>query len=74
MKRYIDTDNQRYRYYIRESLNGYVLQLLIVDRDETVALTPQVAALLQISLPEGYRVQCCTEVAALNGWTAIERD
>ena len=80
MKKYIDPDNERYRYYVRECLNGYALQVLIVDRDENVPLTPQVAAQLQIRLPDVYRIQNCTqeaaenaldEVAALNGWTSV---
>lgn len=31
MKKYIDPENERYRYYVRECLNGYALQVLIVD-------------------------------------------
>ena len=75
MKRYIQPEDQRYRYYVRECLNGYSIQVLIVDRDENVPLTPSVAAQLSIALPEQYRILSSTieeaekvlgELAALN--------
>lgn len=80
-KKYIDPENQRYRFYVRECINGFALQVLIVDRDETVPLSPQVAAQLNVSLPNLYRIQSCTlegaeavleELAALNGWTEVQ--
>ena len=81
MKKYIDPENERYRFYVRECLNGFALQVLVVDRDENVPLSPQVAAQMGISVPSLYRVQSCTregaeavldELAALNGWVAVE--
>lgn len=80
MKRYIDTEREQYRFYVRATVNGYSLQVLIVDRDENVPLTPQVASKMEVSLPDGYRIQCCTrqaaekvldQLAALNGWTEV---
>ena len=81
MKKYIDTNRERYRFHVRECLNGYSLQVLIVTSGENVPLTPAVAAQLQLRLPETYRMQCCTrdaaeeslkELAKLNGWIEIE--
>lgn len=81
MKRYMIPDNERFRFYVRPCLNGYAIQVLVVPTDENIPLTPSVAAQLQIDLPEVYRLQCCTRVAAdemldqvasLNGWLAIE--
>lgn len=81
MKKYIDPENERYRFHVRECLNGYALQVLVVDRDENVPLSPQVAAQMGISVPGLYRVQSCTregaeavlaELAALNGWTELQ--
>lgn len=83
MKRYIDPEKQRYRFYVRETLNGYALQVLNVERDESIPLTPQVAAPLGVQLPDGYRLQSCTrmgaektldKVAALNDWLEIDQD
>ncbi|MBQ8959438.1 MAG: hypothetical protein IJ057_13220, partial [Bacteroidales bacterium] len=81
MKKYIDPENERYRFYVRETLNVYSLQVLVVDLDENIPITPQVAARLQISLPKSYRLQSCTreaaeqqldELAALNGWAPVD--
>lgn len=79
--KYIDPDNERNRYHVRECLNGYAIQVLVVATGENIPLTPTVAGQLQIRLPDGYRVQCCAredaendlaELAALNGWVALE--
>lgn len=80
MKKYFDPDMERYRFYVRESHNGYSLQVLIVPSEENVPLTPAVAAKLQLRLPDNYRLQCCTrdaaeeslkELADLNGWSEV---
>ncbi len=80
MKKYIDPNRERYRFHVRESFNGYSLQVQIVTSGENVPLTPAVAAQLQLRLPENYRLQGCTRVAAeeslkeladLNGWTEV---
>lgn len=82
MKRYIDPEKQQFRFYVRSVLNGYALQVLIVDRDENIPLSPQVASKMGISLPDGYRIQCCTreeaektldEVADLNEWIEVDQ-
>jgi hypothetical protein len=81
MKKYIDTDNQRYQYMVLDTLNGYSLQVLVVSSGDIAALTPQVASQLNVALPDGYRLQSCTREAAeeqlrqlaqLNGWSEIE--
>lgn len=81
MKRYFNPENERYRFYVRECMNGYAIQVLLVPSDNNVPLTPSVAAQLQISLPDTYRLQCCTKeaaeeeldrLAALNGWVVVE--
>lgn len=80
MKKYIDPNRERYRFHVRESINGYSLQVLIVTSGENVPLTPAVAAQLQLRLPENYRLQGCTrdaaeeslkELADLNSWTEV---
>lgn len=81
MKRYLDPENERYRFHVSECLNGYAIQVLVVSSEENIALSPSVAAQLQISLPNSYRLQSCTreaaeqqldELATLNGWVALE--
>jgi hypothetical protein len=81
MKRYIDKDTDRYQFMVRETLNGYSIEVLIVPTGDIVGLTPQVAAQLQIALPKPYRIQGCTleaaerqldELAALNGWLTLK--
>lgn len=81
MKRYINPENERYRFYVRECMNGYAIQVLVVPTSENVPLTPQVAAQLQISLPDTYRLQSCARrdaeaelerLATLNGWLEVE--
>lgn len=80
MKRYINTENERYRFYVRPCLNGFAIQVLVVPTEEHVPLTPQVAAQLQITLPDTYRLQSCTREAAdaelvrlaeMNGWVEV---
>ena len=80
MKKYLDPNNERYRFYVRECINGFALQVLVVPTNENVPLTIQVAAQLQISLPNVYSLQCCTREAAeaqlerlasLNNWSEV---
>lgn len=80
MKKYIDTDNQRYQYMVLDTLNGFSIQVLVVSTGDLAALTPQVASQLNVALPDGYRLQSCTreaaeeqlrQLAALNGWSEI---
>ena len=58
--KYIDPNNQRYRFHVRECLNGFAIQVLNVEASENIPLTPAVANQLEITLPEVYRLQCCT--------------
>lgn len=83
MIKYIDTEDQRYQYMVLETLNGYSLQVLVVPTGDIAALTPQVASQLNVTLPDPYRMQCCTrqaaektlkEVARLNGWTEVANE
>lgn len=80
MKKYIDTDNQRYQYMVLDTLNGFSIQVLVVSTGDLAALMPQVASQLNVALPDGYRLQSCTreaaeeqlrQLAALNGWSEI---
>ena len=80
MTKYIDPDNQRYQYMVLDTLNGYSLQVLAVSTGDIAALTPSVASQLNVSLPDNYRMQCCTREAAekelariapLNSWIQI---
>ena len=52
--RYTDPENQRYVYYIRETLNGYAIQVLNVERDERYPLTPHIAYKNGLTLPEDF--------------------
>ena len=79
--KYIDPKNQRYRFYVRECLNGYAIQVLNVEAAEHIPLTPAVASQLEIDLPDTYRLQSCTREAAedelkrlaqLNGWNDVD--
>lgn len=81
MKKYIDPENDRYQFMVRETLNGYSIEVLVISSNTLAALTPQVAADLQVALPRPYRMQSCAketaieqldELAALNGWVPIE--
>lgn len=83
MKKYIDTENQSYQYQVLNTLNGYSVEVLVVDHGDIAALTEKVAEQLHIRLPEDYRVQCTTheaaerwldKVAQLNGWTEIQEE
>ena len=81
MKRYLDSENPRYVYSIRETLNGYGIQVLNVDRDERYPLTPSIAAQCGLQTGDVFTSHCCTkeaaeaaleELARLNGLVAIE--
>ena len=80
MKRYINPEDDRYVYHIQQTLNGYSIEVLIVSTGDIAAVTPSIAARLQVALPKLYRVQSCTreaaeqqldELSALNGWVAL---
>lgn len=81
MKKYIDPEDDRYVYHIQTTLNGYSIEVLIVSTGDIAAVTPAIAAKLQVTLPNLYHVQSCTreaaeqqldELATLNGWVALE--
>ena len=81
MRRYIDPEKQQYRFYVRATINGYSLQVLVVDRDENIPLSPQVASKMGVSLPDNYRIQCFTreeaekvlaQTADLNEWIEVD--
>lgn len=56
--KYIDTENPRFTYYIRETLNGFAIQVLNVARDERFPLTPAIAQQNGLTLPEDFRCNC----------------
>lgn len=79
--KYIDPNNQRYRFYVRECLNGFAIQVQNVEASENIPLTPSVATQLEIELPDTYRLQSCTSEAAeselkrlaqLNKWAEVD--
>ena len=81
MKRYIKEGDDRYQFLVIHTLNGYSIEVLVVPTEDLAAITPTVAAQLHIKLPDSYQLQSCAEVdaekqldelAALNGWMAIE--
>lgn len=81
MKRYIKEGDDRYQFMVIHTLNGYSIEVLVVPTEDLAAITPSVAAQLHIKLPDLYRLQSCTEeaaekqldeLAALNGWIAME--
>ena len=81
MKKYTDPDNQRYVYYIRETLNGYAIQVLNVARDERYPMTPSIAGQCGLQLPDGFVCHACAKATAEaelerlakeNGLVAIE--
>ena len=70
--KYTDPENQRYVYYIRETLNGFAIQVLNVARDERYPLTPAIAYKIGLTLPEDFRCDCsANEKAELE--TQLER-
>ena len=81
MKRYINPENERNQFLVRETLNGYAIQVLNTNNGVTAALTPQVAAMLQVRLPDTPLAHSCAlgtaeryldKCAALNGWVPVE--
>lgn len=81
MKRYTKPNDDRYQYLVVTTLNGYSIEVLVVSTEALAAITPSVAAQLHIKLPETFRLQSCAkedaeqqldELAALNGWVAME--
>lgn len=56
--KYIDQENPRFTYYIRETLNGFAIQVLNVARDERYPLTPAIAYKNGLTLPEDFRCTC----------------
>ena len=81
MKKYIDPNNDRYQYQVLNTVNGYSIEVLILSTGDIAAVTPLIAARLQVTLPNLYRVQSCTreaaeeqleELAQLNGWQPLD--
>ena len=83
MKKYIDTNDQRYRFYIAECVNDYAIQVLHVERCEHWALSRQIARQMEIVLPDKEewifysKSQACLErklakLAELNHWVEVE--
>lgn len=80
--KYIDPNNQRYRFYVRECCNGYAIQVQNVEEPGNVPLTPAVASQLEIDLPDTYRLQSCKRenaerelkrLAQLNKWVEVDQ-
>lgn len=81
--KYIDQENPKFVYYIRETLNGFAIQVLNVERDERYPLTPAIAYKLGLALPEDFACHCRADgeadleaqlecLAQLNGLLPIE--
>ncbi len=58
MKKYIDPERPRYVYYIRETLNGFGIQVLNVERDDRFPLTLSIAHQIGLIVPEGFQCHC----------------
>ncbi len=80
MKRYVNLKDDRYRFHVRECLNGFALQVLVVSTGDNVPLSEEVIGRMELSKPEGYRVQHGTreeaeaalaEMANMNGWEEV---
>lgn len=56
--KYTDQENPRFIYYICETLNGFAIQVLNVDRDERYPLTSAIAYKNGLTLPEDFRCDC----------------
>ena len=81
MTKYYNPENERVRYMVRETLNGYVPTMLNVATGEMVAITPRTAAQYEIALPSTPLAQSCArltaeryldQLARLNGWTEVK--
>lgn len=70
MKKYINPENQRYVYYIRETLNGFAIQVLNTARDERYPLTPAIAYKIGLTLPEDFRCDASDKTEVV---TQLER-
>lgn len=80
--KYIDPENQRYRFCVRECCNGYAIEVQNVEESANVPLTPAVASQLEIDLPDTYRLQSCKRenaerelkrLAQLNKWVEVDQ-
>ena len=80
MKRYTKPNDDRYQFMVIHTLNGFSIEVLVVSKEDLAAVTPSVAAQLQVKLPRNYQLQSCAEedaekqldeLAALNGWVAL---
>ena len=40
MKKYIDPENDRFQFMVRETLNGYSIEVLVMSSNTLAALTP----------------------------------
>jgi hypothetical protein len=56
--KYIDQENPRFIYYISETLNGFGIQVLNVERDERYPFTPTIAYKNGLTLPEDFVCNC----------------
>lgn len=83
MKKYIDTENQRYQFQVINTVNGFSIEVFIVSTGDLAAITPSVAETLNIKLPDGFRAAWpsnrrdeaekeLTRLAECNGWTEIQ--
>lgn len=64
--KYYNPENERVQYVVRETLNGFAIQVLNADRDERYPLTPAIAYKIGLTLPEDFRCDASdeTEVVA----------
>lgn len=79
--KYIDIENERNCYVVRECLNGFAIQVQDTATENCIPLTPSWAGKLGVTLPDVYRQQACCRLnaekelerlAKLNGWTKVE--
>jgi len=78
---YADEHMQRYQFVVRKTRNGYAIQAYNTAHVVCVPLTPTVAESLDLTLPEGYRIEqtnfdaaqsVLDSIAATNGLVALK--
>ena len=80
--KYMDTERERFQYKVRQTLNGWAIQVHIVPTNEWVALTPEIARLMDVLLFDAYRYDfpanqeaeawnMLANVALLNCWEKV---
>ena len=70
--KYFDPENERYQYTVRQTLNGFAVQVHIIPTNEWVALSESVARQLEMNLPEDY-CMAFDKVREHQAWEELDR-